>query len=349
MIDEMDPMDRTMAALSHKEPDRVPVFMLLTMHGAKLLDMPLIKYLNSSEHMVKAQLKMRDMFGHDCLYALSYAAAEVKAFGGEVMFFEDGPPNAGRPIIQVPEDIEGLEPPDIESSVRLQETLKTIRGLKEGSNGKVPVIGVVMSPFSLPVMQMGFPAYLDLLYHDPEHFRQLMDINQRFCVEWANCQFEAGATAVAYFDPVSSTTMITREMYLDTGLPIAKGTISKLKGPTATHFASGRCLNILDDVMGTGTAAVGVSSLEDLSLLKSKSAGKVSLIGNLNGIEMARWDHQRAEMKVREAISKAAKGGGFVLSDNHGEIPYQVYWDVIRWTMDAARKHGKYPLNTTDR
>lgn len=349
MIDEMSPMDRTMAALSHKEPDRVPVFMMLTMHGAKLLDMPLIKYLNSSEHMVKAQLKMRGMFGHDCLYALSYAAAEIKAFGGEVMFFEDGPPNSGRPIIQVPEDIETLEPPDIGSSYCLQETLKTIRGLKEGSNGEVPVISVVMSPFSLPVMQMGFPSYLDLIYHDPEHFWQLMDINQRFCVEWANRQFESGATAVAYFDPVSSTTVITREMYLKTGLPVAKGTISMMKGPTATHFASGRCLDIMDDVVGTGTVAVGVSSLEDLSLLKDKGVGKVSLIGNLNGIEMVRWDHLRTELKVREAISKAAKGGGFVLSDQHGEVPYQVSWDVIRWTMDAARKYGKYPLNSTDR
>jgi uroporphyrinogen decarboxylase len=342
---EMSSMDRTLAALSHKEPDRVPTFLLLTMHGAKLLDMPLEKYLTSSEHIIDAQLKMRQLFGHDCLYALGYGAVEAKAFGGEVIFFEDGPPNSGRPIIQTPNEIESLEGPDIDSSSCLQEVLWTIKGLKERSNGEVPVVGVVMSPFSLPVMQMGFSGYLDLMHQDPERFWSLMEINQRFCVDWANRQLEAGATAIGYFDPVSSPTIITREMYLGTGSKIAKSTLSKVKGPVVTHFASGRCLSIIEDVLDTGTVAVGVSSLEDLSALKRVSMGRTSLLGNLNGIEMPRWGRLETDRNVMMAILKAGRGGGFILSDNHGELPYQVPWKVVHWIMEAVHKHGEYPLD----
>ena len=341
----MSSMDRTLAALGHKEPDRVPVFLLLTMHGAKLLDMPLEKYLTSAEHIVKAQLEMRRLFGHDCLYALGYGAAEVEAFGGEVTFFEDGPPNAGRPIIQAAEDLEGLEGPDIDSSPCLLEVLKTIKGLKEGSNGEVPVVGVVMSPFSLPVMQMGFSGYLDLMHQDPERFWRLMEINQRFCLDWANRQFEAGATAIGYFDPVSSSTIITREMYLKTGSAVAKRTLAKMNGPVVTHFASGRCLPIIEDVMSTGTVGVGVSSLEDLSALKKKCAKRISLLGNLNGIEMPHWGRLDIDRNVWTTILQAGRGGGFILSDNHGEIPYQVPWNVLRWIMESAQKHGEYPLD----
>lgn len=164
MSETMSSMDHTLAALGHKEPDRVPVFLLLTMHDAKLLDMPLEKYLSNAEHIIKAQLEMRRLIGQDCLYALGCGAAEAEAFGGEMTFFEDGPPKAGRPIIQTAEDLEGLEGPDIDPSQYLLEALKTIKGLKEGKNGEVPVVGVVMSPFSLPVMQMSFSGYLDLIH-----------------------------------------------------------------------------------------------------------------------------------------------------------------------------------------
>ncbi len=345
MKEAMSSIERTFAALSHKEPDRVPVFLLLTMHGAKLLDIPLDRYLTSSDHIIKAQLKMRELFGHDCYYSLGYAAAESSAFGGEVLFFEDGPPNAGAPVIQKAADIDDLDVPSVDASPALQSVLRTIQGLKNKSKGDVPIIGVVMSPFSLPVMQMGFSSYLDLMFvENDDRFHRLMEINQSFCVEWANRQLEEGATAIGYFDPVSSPTIITREHFLKTGFKVAKGTISRIKGPVVTHFASGRCMNILEDVVQTGTLAVGVSSLEDLSDLKAKSSGKLSLIGNLNGIEMPRWGLAETELHVKTAINKAGIGGGFILSDNHGEIPYQVPWDVLRWIMNAAVKHGTYPL-----
>ena len=83
--------------------------------------------------------------------------------------------------------------------------------LKEKIGDEAPIIGVVMSPFSLPVMQMGFDNYFDLIYESPELFKHLMEINEKFCVEWANAQLEAGATAICYFNPLASSTIISRE------------------------------------------------------------------------------------------------------------------------------------------
>ncbi|MCP4182663.1 MAG: methylcobamide--CoM methyltransferase MtbA, partial [Hyphomicrobiales bacterium] len=179
-------------------------------------------------------------------------------------------------------------------------------------------IGLVISPFSLPIMQMGFDRYIELIYEQPELFDQLMKINEEFCVEWANAQVEAGATAICYFDPASSTTIIPRDMYLKTGFKIASRTISRIKGPTATHMASGRCLPIVNDIAQTGTAIIGTSILEDLAQMKSVCRGKLTILGNLNGIEMRRWTPKQAEKAVKEAIAKAGTGGGFILSDNHG-------------------------------
>ena len=192
---------------------------------------------------------------------------------------------------------------------------------------------------------MGFDQYIELMYEQPDLFDQLMMLNEAFCVEWANAQLESGATAICYFDPVSSTTITPREMYLKTGFEIARRTIARIKGPTATHMASGRCLPIVDDVAQTGTAIIGVSILEDLAEMKAACRGKLTVLGNLSGIEMRRWTPQQAEAAVKDAIAKAGPGGGYILSDNHGEIPWQVPDEVLMAVSEAVHEWGRYPLD----
>lgn len=116
----------------------------------------------------------------------------------------------------------------------------TIRGLKARGGDSVPIIGVAISPFSLPVMQMGFDAYLDLIHEQPDRFQRLMQANEAYTVAWANAQLAAGATAICYFDPLSSCTNIPPALYRQTGQQVAKRTLARIQGPTATHLASGR-------------------------------------------------------------------------------------------------------------
>jgi len=334
-------MERTLATLGHKEPDRVPLFLNLTMHGAKLLGMPIQKYFSDPEAMVKAQLAMGKKFGNDCCNAFTYASAEAEAFGVETLFFEDGPPNSGRPTIE-PKDIGALEVPDIDRSAGMRVSIEATRKLKAQLGEEVPIVGVVVSPFSLPVMQMGFDRYLELMYNDRPRFEALMRINQMFEVEFANRQVEAGATAMVYFDPISSPTIIPRGKFIETGYKIAQSTIRSIKAPVVIHFASGRFLPIVDKVKELGVVGVGVSNEEDLGDVKEACGDKLALIGNLNGVEMPFWTEKVADSKVKDAIYKASQGGGFILSDNHGEIPFQVSEDVLSWISSSCRRHGRY-------
>jgi uroporphyrinogen decarboxylase len=314
------------------------------MHGAKELGISVKDYFLSIEHVVEGQKRLQKKYRNDCFYAFHYASIETEAFGGETIFIDEGPPNAGAPVIASPQDILSLELPNISESPGLMRVLEVERQLKAHANGEIPIIGVVMSPFSLPVMQMGFGPYLDLLYKFPAEFKHLMQINEEFCVNWANAQLEAGATAICFFDPVSSQSMVSPEQYAQWAQPVVKHTISRIKGPTATHFASGRCEKIIDLVADTGTAIIGVSIDEDMRLLKMKSDGRLSLLGNLNGIEMRHWSSTEAEAAVKKAISQAGKGGGFILSDNHGEIPFQVPDETLLEISEARLSWGQYPL-----
>lgn len=344
----MTPMERVLTTMQHQEPDCVPLFLLTTMHGARELGLSLREYFSRAEHVVEGQLRLHEKYRSDCLYPFFYSSLEIEAFGGETIFIEDGPPNAGAPILRSGEDIDRLEPPRIAESPSLRRGLEAIRRLKEHAGDTIPIVAIVISPFSLPVMQMGFDRYLELIYEDPDRFARLMKINQDFSSAWANAQLEAGATAIGYADPVSSTTIIPRELYLRTGHIIARETLSRINGPALIHLASGRGLPIAGDIAGTGTAGVGVSALEDLAEWKSAVGDRLTLVGNLNALEMRHWTADEAEARVKQAIARAGRGGGFVLADNHGEIPWQVPEEVLLAIRSAADRWGRYPLDWLD-
>ena len=341
-------LDRVLTTLGHREPDRVPLFLLPSLQGARELGLSIREYYSSAPNVVEGQFRLRAKYGHDCYFGFFYGAIEMEAWGGETRFFDDGPPNSGPPLATRAGQILELRPPRIEECARLRQVLDAISGLKERAAGEVPVLGVVMSPYSVPVMQLGFERYLDWQIEAPEAIGHLWRINERFCVDWANAQLQAGATAICYFDPLASPTVTSPKVYRNTGWRIARRCLERIAGPTATHLASGRCLPVIDDLAQTGTAAIGVSALEDLAEVKRACAGRLTVLGNLNGIEMRRWTPAQAEAAVKEAIAKAAPGGGFVLSDNHGEIPWQVSDDTLMAIAEAVRRWGEYPLRGRD-
>lgn len=343
-LEKMTSMQRVLTTLGHNEPDRVPLFFLFTMHGAKELGLSTKDYFSSAVSVAEGQLRLLEKYKHDNLYSFFYAPVEIEAWGGEVIYSTDGPPNSGEPFIQSHGQILDLTAPPVEETPCLAKVIEATRLMKDKVKDEAPILGVVVSPFSLPVMQLGFEAYLEIICREPKLFNRLMDVNKLFCANWANAQLKAGATAICYFDPISSPTIIPRDIYLKTGHPVALETLKLIEGPTATHMASGRILPIIDDLAATGTAAVGVSSYEDLTEIKDSCRGRLTVLGNLNGIEMSRWDEGDAAKAVHEAVSKAGPGGGFILSDNHGEIPFHVPDKVLLAVSEAIREFGRYPI-----
>jgi uroporphyrinogen decarboxylase len=331
--------------MGFKEPDRVPWFLLCTMHGAKELGLPLREYFSRPEYVARGQVALQKKYGSDCYYALFSAAAEADAWGTGIIWRDDGPPNAGAPVIRRPEDIETLAIPDIGTNPSLQKTLRLVELLKKAAGSDIPIISAVVSPYSVPVMQMGFEPYIDLMYSQPDLFRALMKKNVEFCIAWANALFDAGATALGYFEPLASPDMIPPDLYRKTGLVAAQKVLPKVKGPMAVHLASGRTLPIIRDVAEAGFVGLGFSTNDDVASVKKTCRGKLTMMGNLNGIEMRRWTTAEAERVTKDIIQMAGPGGGFILSDNHGEIPWQVPESVLLAIGRAVKKYGTYPLD----
>ncbi len=340
----MTPLERVATALSCREPDRVPMALAVGLHAGKQLGIPLPEVYTDPRNVVEGMLRLTARYGSDVVQGTWYAPLEHEAWGGETIFFEDGPPNAGAPVIRSVDAIPSLEPPRPADHRRATWMLASIAELRRRLGPDVPILGGVVSPNSLPIMLMGFNAYLDLLLERRDRWWQLVDRVAEWTVAWGNAQLAAGATALAYFDPVASSTIVPPALYAETGAVVAKRVLPRLGGPTATLLASGRALPVIPALLGTGTQAIGPSSQEDLAEVVAAVGGRAAVVGTLNGLAMRHWTEAEAEAEVRRVIDIAGPGGGFLLCDNHGEIPFQVPDATLAAIAEAVRRWGRYPL-----
>ncbi len=61
----MTSMQRVLTAIGQEEADRVPYFLLLSMQGAKELNLSIEEYFSSAKNVFEGQLKLREKYGHD--------------------------------------------------------------------------------------------------------------------------------------------------------------------------------------------------------------------------------------------------------------------------------------------
>ena len=89
---------------------------------------------------------------------------------------------------------------------------------------------------------------------------------------------------------------------------------------------------------------VNVGADDDLGQVKAVARGRCAILGNLNSIRMRKWTPSQAREQVAAALTAAAAGGGFLLSDCHGEIPTQVPGEVLAEIVAAVAEFGRYPV-----
>ena len=340
MRGKMTSMERVLNTLSGKEVDQTPLFLFFSIYGAKEAACEIQAYFKDVDLVVETQLAMQRKYASDCLYTFQYASLEYEAFGGTTIFYPEAPPNAGAPLFSNPETINEMTLPVIESCEGLQRALKVTGKLKDRVGNQVPIIGVVMAPFSLPVMQMGFESYLNLIIEGGEQFDRLMKINQAFCIDWANRQLQAGATAICYFNPLASNEMVNRQLYMERAFELDCQTIDRINGPIAMHFASARTIPTLDLVERSGAQLIGISSREKISEVKTKC--KMTVFGNLDGILMRKWTPEEIQMHVSEALEEAGQTGRLILADNHGEIPWQIPSETLLMIAETIKSRGSW-------
>jgi uroporphyrinogen decarboxylase len=333
--------ERVGRVLSGERPDRYPYFLPAPLHAAGLLGVSLRELFSSVELSVEGALAVRERLGNDLVSSFGHAADDAAAFGAEVIFFEDGPPNAGTPPFA--RATLGSAAPPRPDHPAIAARVEVTRRLVDRLRGRVPVSGALVGPFSLPVMQLGFPTWLDVLHESPREAERLLDVNVAHCAAWGRAMLAAGASAVLLAEPLASRQMTTPRLWRELGLPALRRFAAALGGPFGLSTASARILDVAPDLAEAGAVLVGASEDDDLDAVARATGGRAVVAGNLNGLRMRRWTAEDVDREVRALVARLPAHGRALVTEHHGELPLAVPFDVAVGVAEALRRHGGVP------
>jgi uroporphyrinogen decarboxylase len=341
----MTPLARLSAALAGEPCDRVPVFCNLFDQGAKELGLSIEAYYDKGENVARGQLRMRERYGHDNLWCLSYVGREAELLGcRKILFAADGPPNVEHFVIQGYDDVHALAVPDaVEDHPAFAETAACLRILRAEAGGEVPICAYLTASMTLPALLMGMDRWLELLLMGPVDVRDelLAKCSEFYCKEAAAYR-AAGVDVLLYTNPFGSTYFVGKERFHALSLPWMKRDLAPGGTDGVVYYCGTAPMNnVIEPVIDAlGLRVFYLGPEDDVAEAKRRVAGRGLTCGVINDIRLLSWSDQEIRAEVRRMIGAGKPGGRFLFGT--GVMPYAIPEERIRVMLETAFEEGSY-------
>ena len=253
------------------------------------------------------------------------------AMGLGLYFVEGEGPKFQRPVREEA-DVARLAVPDMETGLRY--VMDAIRVIRRELAGKVPLIGFSGSPWTLACYMVegggsdNYSKIKAMAFNRPELLHRLLGVVTDAVIAYLAAQRAAGAQALQVFDTWGG--VLSPTLYREFSLPYLQriaGELDRGEGDARTPlilFGKGNAPH-LEALAATGTDAVGVDWLVDLSEAVRRTGGKVALQGNLDPATLYGSPQAIAAEAARVLDDYAAGNGGsregHVFNLGHGMSP----------------------------
>jgi uroporphyrinogen decarboxylase len=331
-------IERILAALSFRKPDRVPVIAQVFGHAAVLAGVPLREYLRDGELLARCQIQALNRYGYDAVFALMDTSVETEAAGSVLKYPRDRYPYVTSHALPAAAGLEGLSVPDPHKAGRMPELLKAARILRREVGDEVLVVGCVLGPLTVATQLMSAETALYLAIDEPEQFARLLDFAAGISIRFGVAQIEAGVHLPVVFDPSASPAVIPPQFFREFELPCLRKVFTALKEAGAAanwlHIA-GPAAPILPlyPLAGVDIAnfdyCVGGSEAQ-------QALPRTCLDGNIKPLSFVEVTPETIAAESVELLRQFEQRGGFILSSGC-EIPPEAKPENVAAMVSAAR------------
>ncbi|MCI0667230.1 MAG: uroporphyrinogen decarboxylase [Methylococcaceae bacterium] len=265
------------------------------------------------------------------------------AMGLGLHFVEQDGPHFERPL-QSAADVRKLPIPDPE--IELRYVMDAVRLIKNGLEGRVPLIGFSGSPWTLATYMVeggssrDFQKIKGLMYNDAQTTHVLLDKLAQAVTRYLNAQIAAGADAIMLFDTWGGT--LSALDYQTFSLSYARAVYEGLNlnaggdNPVPAILFTKGGGQWLESMAGSGFSALGLDWTTDLAAARLRVGDRVALQGNLDPMVL----HAKPEVirrKVRFTLDQYGRGSGHVFNLGHGILP-DVDPDQVQVMVEAVHE-----------
>ena len=343
----MNSLERCLAVLNKKIPDRVPVIpenynFCIWYSGYKMKDV----YKNG-RLLAECMIRTWERFRYDGVAVDLDNAVLGESLGCPVDFRDDDPAVITGPAIQNYDEVEMFKVPDPYKDGRLAVYLDCTHHLQQKLGKEILITAFCdQGPFSLGAMVRGKEQFLiDLaMAENTEQIHRLLDFCRRVGAVFAKALFESGAHAVSFGDALASPDLISPLYYEKFVFPHEKRMIENMKkmGTYAGIHICGNVTAILPKLVETGADMLDIDYKTDLKSAKDTCKGKTVIRGPIDPASVLRYGNLRlVEEKCKEAIEILGKDGGLLLSGGC-DIMRETPAENMQAMVEAAKKFGKY-------
>ena len=299
----------------------------------------------SSDLACEVTLQPLERFDLDAAILFSDILTIPDAMGLGLHFVENEGPKFSKPLTTL-NDINRLSKPDV--GIELAYVSEAVSVIKKNLKGRVPLIGFSGSPWTLATYMVeggsskNFSKVKGLLFENPKHLHQLLNVLADTVIDYLNAQIEAGADSVMIFDTWGG--LLNKESYENFSLrymsKIVEGIHRKYDEKTipVTLFTKGGSA-WLEQIAATGCDGVGLDWTVEIGDAERRIGSKVALQGNLDPSVL----YASPEVITAEAykVLDQFKGQtGHVFNLGHGITP-DVNPESMKVLVDAVHSYTK--------
>jgi uroporphyrinogen decarboxylase len=345
--DTMTSKERTVAALTGKPYDRIPVNLLISDHAARVIGVSVGEYNQSAELLARGQIEAWLRYGADNVNTGPGLTGIAEAIGSRIAF-PDSTPYVAENIVNEEADLDRLTVPDPEKAGRLPLFLEAATIVLKEVGDQVGLAMTTAGPFTTAAAIRGTDRFLRDLHKNPQFAHRLLRLATDSILRFAASAIGVGAR-IGLADPTASGTMISPKQFREFALPylneVTAG-ITELSGFAPSLHICGNTSKIWPEMADTGVSVLSLDDAVDLEAAKNAVGSRVALLGNIRptaAMYLGTPDDVRDN--ARECLAKAwDTPKGYILGLGCG-LPIDTPPENIHALVRAARELGRWPLD----
>lgn len=345
----MNSMERVVTALQHKEPDRVPVYPILSGITRKLVGASYKDWSTDADICANALIKAADEFEQDCIVTLIDLSVECDAWGQKLIYPENeaAHPDYSDSVIKDLEDYKKIKKVDYRNSERMMMHIEVLKKLVEKKGGQLPIVAFVFGPLGvLSMLRNQQEMYMDI-YDDPEAVHNAAyEINETL-KEYCAAIVDTGVNAIMFDTLFASGAIMSKKMWLEMEGDLVKELAEVVHDKNCLVMVHNCGNKIYFDAQIETMHPCAISFLyppddcKDFKECKEKYGKDITLIGCVTPAMAVIGTDEEWDKACRDQIDIFKKNGGYMLATGC-EYPANASFDRARRMINIAKEYGKY-------
>lgn len=342
-------MERVATAMLHKQPDRVPVYPIISGASRRLIGANYKDWSTNADICSQALLKAREEFGLDCIVTLIDLSIECSAWGQELIFplNEAAHPDYSQCLLQDIEDYSKIKKVDYRKSERMMMHIETCEKIVQGARGDFPVVAFVFGPLGTLSMLRGQQDMFMDLYDDPDAVKNAArEINETL-KDYCRALMATGVNGIMFDTLFASGSIMSKDMWsnMEGDLVRELAQVTREEGGLVMVHNCGEKIYFDAQIEFMDPCAISFlyppDDCKDFVECKAKYGNKVTLIGCVTPASAVIGTDEEWDNECKRNIDTMMAGGGFMLATGC-EYPANASFDRAKRMVELAKTYGKY-------